>query len=152
MSSVQLKSPGRTIGVSSIEVQGHHNYNTGVARTSTSASLSTSPVVIRTQTGSLSANPQSLQGSFSNQNFPSSAGQVQHHQVVQNQHHQTLQQHNRYQTIQHHQQQPQPQQQLSHGSQLVSGTPPKSLITTPILDHSGARKRHDFDFDYSVER
>ena len=31
-------------------------------------------------------------------------------------------------------------------------SPPKSLMNTSILDHSGSRKRHDFDFDYSVER
>lgn len=46
----------------------------------------------------------------------------------------------------------QSQQQQQNTSQVINSTPPKSLITTPILDHSGARKRHDFDFDYGVEK
>ncbi|KAK7075246.1 Transcription factor dpl-1 [Halocaridina rubra] len=100
VNNAQIKSPLKIVD------QQHHT-----VVTSGRSSLSNSPVVIRTQTGSLSA-----------------------HQGQQQQT-QTQQQH---QHIHHHQQQ-------------HSSTPPKSLITTPILDHSGARKRHDFDFDYGVE-
>ncbi|XP_042240339.1 transcription factor Dp-1-like isoform X3 [Homarus americanus] len=104
VNSAHLKSPLR-----SMDQQQH-------TMMASRSSLTTSPVVIRTQTGSLTANP------------------VVHHQQQQQQ-----------QQQQYHQQQ-------QHGStQVISNTPPKSLITTPILDHSGARKRHDFDFDYGVE-
>ncbi|XP_064102647.1 transcription factor Dp-1-like [Macrobrachium nipponense] len=100
----------------------------------TGRSLSTSPVVIRTQTGSLSGNP------------------VQHQQQSQ-QHHQQQQQQQQQQHQQQHQHHHhhQPQQQHHHHHHHHSATPPKSLITTPILDHSGARKRHEFDFEYGVE-
>ena len=198
---VPLKSPVRTLGgnpssssvAATIEMpQQHHEYTTVPASsaTRTSASLNTSPVVIRTQTGSLSANPQQIHGNnttitIQQQQMAQQQTHVQqpqthvqqqtyqHHQVHRNmqqqhvvqQHHIAPQQH-RY--IQHNtsavqqQQQQQPpqsrqhQQQMSHSSasnqQMSSGTPPKSLITTPILDHTGARKSRDFDFDYSVER
>ncbi|XP_071532949.1 uncharacterized protein [Panulirus ornatus] len=119
VSSAQLKSPLRTM-----DQQQH----TVVASRS---SLTTSPVVIRTQTGSLTANSVTLQAQ----------------QTTQPQIHQQQQQ---QQQQQQHQQQQQQQQQHS-STQVISSTPPKSLITTPILDHSGARKRHDFDFDYGVE-
>ncbi|XP_042240338.1 transcription factor Dp-1-like isoform X2 [Homarus americanus] len=115
VNSAHLKSPLR-----SMDQQQH-------TMMASRSSLTTSPVVIRTQTGSLTANPVTLQ-----------AHQTTHPQV----HHQQQQQ----------QQQQQYHQQQQHGStQVISNTPPKSLITTPILDHSGARKRHDFDFDYGVE-
>ncbi|XP_045602026.1 transcription factor Dp-1 isoform X2 [Procambarus clarkii] len=107
VNSAHLKSPLRTM-----EQQQH----TVVTNRS---SLTTSPVVIRTQTGSLTANPVTLH-----------TQQTAQSQI-------------------HHQQQQQQQQQSN--AQVISNTPPKSLITTPILDHSGARKRHDFDFDYGVE-
>nr|XP_053635468.1 uncharacterized protein LOC128690771 [Cherax quadricarinatus] len=105
VSSAQLKSPLRTM-----DQQQHHTVVTN------RSSLTTSPVVIRTQTGSLTANPVTLQTQQTTQS------QV-HHQ----------------------------QQHQQSSTQVISNTPPKSLITTPILDHSGARKRHDFDFDYGVE-
>uniref|UniRef100_A0A6A7FZZ6 Transcription factor Dp-1-like n=2 Tax=Hirondellea gigas TaxID=1518452 RepID=A0A6A7FZZ6_9CRUS len=44
----------------------------------------------------------------------------------------------------------QPRQQQQQ-QQQQQNSPPKSFITTPILDHTAARKRHDFDFDYSVD-
>lgn len=37
-------------------------------------------------------------------------------------------------------------------SQLHSVNSPKCFMNTSILDHSGGRKKHDFDFDYSIER
>ncbi|XP_063611269.1 transcription factor Dp-1-like isoform X1 [Penaeus indicus] len=121
VNSVQMKSPLRS-------VDQQHTGMTG------RSSLATSPVVIRTQTGSLTANPVTLQTSQTTQP-----------QILQQQ-----------QQQQHQQQQQQPPpplqpQQQQHSTQGVGATPPKSLITTPILDHSGARKRHDFDFDYGVE-
>ncbi|KAB7496158.1 Transcription factor Dp-1 [Armadillidium nasatum] len=36
-------------------------------------------------------------------------------------------------------------------SQLHSVNSPKCFMNTSILDHSGGRKKHDFDFDYSIE-
>ncbi|XP_037777625.1 transcription factor Dp-1-like isoform X2 [Penaeus monodon] len=120
VNSVQMKSPLRTVD------QQQHTGMTG------RSSLTTSPVVIRTQTGSLTANPVTLQTSQTTQ--PQILQQQQQHQQQQQQPPPPLQ----------------PQQQ-QHSTQGVGATPPKSLITTPILDHSGARKRHDFDFDYGVE-
>ena len=33
-----------------------------------------------------------------------------------------------------------------------ASSPPRSLISTPILDHTAARKRHDFDFEYNTDK
>ncbi|XP_050719042.1 transcription factor Dp-1-like isoform X2 [Eriocheir sinensis] len=111
VSSAHLKSPLRTLD------QQQHSV------VASRSSLTSSPVVIRTQTGSLTSNQVTLQ--------TQQVGQPQVHQQTQ------------------HQQSQQTQQQNT--SQIINSTPPKSLMTTPILDHSGARKRHDFDFDYGVE-
>ncbi|KAG0717127.1 Transcription factor Dp-1 [Chionoecetes opilio] len=115
VSSAHLKSPLRTLD------QQQHSI---VAR----SSHGTSPVVIRTQTGSLTANPITLQTQQLGQ------PQIRHQQAQQVQQQQSH----------HHQQQ-------QNTTQVINSTPPKSLMTTPILDHSGARKRHEFDFDYGVE-
>ncbi|KAK3875270.1 hypothetical protein Pcinc_019868 [Petrolisthes cinctipes] len=121
-----LKSPLRTVDQQQHTVMGSRS------------SLNPSPVVIRTQTGSLSSNPVTLQT----------------HQVSQphatQQPAQQQQQHHHHHHHHHHQHQQQ-QQSSTVTTQPINATPPKSLITTPILDHSGARKRHDFDFDYGVE-
>lgn len=62
------------------------------------------------------------------------------------------------QTAQEPQIQPHPKQkslptqssQKQQTTQIHGINSPKSLMNTSILDHS--RKRHDFDFDYSIER
>lgn len=59
--------------------------------------------------------------------------------------HMTMQQNPRIKPLQ------QIQQQVSQAHHQAVNSP-KSLMNTSILDHSGSRKRHDFDFEYNTER
>lgn len=145
MSSVQMKSPLRGISSNTIaDLQQQQQPHISTQRTT----ISNSPVVIRTQTGSLAANPQTLH-----------TQQTQQISQQQQQLQQQQQQHQQQQPQSVPQQSQQQQHQVTHQSHSnptttttsIGNTPPKSLITTPILDHSGARKRHEFEFDYGVE-
>lgn len=156
-----------------------------IAGRPTTATIATSPMVIRTQTGSLavasSPNATPIQSSI---NLPqinvnkqtqesnitslvqSNIKQVtvnsssrQSSFALKNQKPPELVYVQQNQSLDQQQQQQQQKNKLPQInstqkplSQLHSVNSPKCFMNTSILDHSGGRKKHDFDFDYSIER